>query len=122
MTGWHCNGRALSEEELGVRDGEAICDFAGVAFRFTAETVVSRGESLALRGESTTVMALRCADGSDSGPAVCLVDFSRPARLGAHGRDRLDEAAATAATVVRRRLASELFRRARDSIAHDRVP
>ena len=125
MTGWRCEGRWFSAEEiaaLGQRDGEALCTYAGVAFRFTAETVVPHTAGHPLPGESTTVMTLRRLDAGGGGPAVCLVDFSGPARFTAAERDwRLDEAAGRATGVARRHVAGELFRRAEEGVARYEV-
>jgi len=120
VTGWRCDGQQLTEDELGALgqcDGEALCDYAGVAFRFRAETVVPRTADRSLPGESTTVMTLRRLGGAGLGPGVCLIDFSRPTRFVSAERDwRLDDAAGKAASAARRHVAGELFHRAEEAI------
>jgi hypothetical protein len=125
VTGWCSDGRALSEDELAniaQHDGELLCDYAGVAFRFSAETVAPARARRALPGETTTVMTLRRLDAHGWAPTVCLVAFARPSRLGDGGGDaRFAEAAATTSRAARRHVAAELFRRAEETVSGDRV-
>lgn len=125
MTQWHSNGRPLSEEQvaaLGLSEGEVLCEYEGVAFRFTAEHVGPRDEGHELHGETTTVLSLVTLDGASRGTAVCLVDFARPVRLAAAGPGPLfDAARALASHAARRHVTAELFRRAEGLVAGERA-
>jgi len=125
MAQWQRNGRPLSDEQvaaLGLSDGEVLCDYGGVAFRFTAESVRPREAERGLHGETTTVLTLARLDGGGRGSAVCLVAFARPTRLAAdHPDARLDAADAIGSRAARRHVAAELFHRAEELITGERA-
>jgi hypothetical protein len=125
MTQWRSNGRPLSQEQvaaLGLSDGEVLCDYDGVAFRFTAESVRPREAERGLHGETTTVLTLVRLDGAGRATAACLVDFAPPTGLAAEGPDRLlDAADAIGSRAARRHVATELFRRAEEQVTGERA-
>ena len=123
--GWRCHGRLLSEDDLatlGEADCEALCDYAGVAFRFNAETAAPHTTGRTLPGETTVVMTLRRLDRAGRMAAICLVDFAKPSRLADQEDDSmLNKAATTASRAARRHVAAELFRRAEETVARAQV-
>jgi hypothetical protein len=119
MTQWHCDGRPLGDAdlaELGLDDGDAVCEYAGAAFRFSAQTVPARRLGRGGRPGGTVVLSLRQMSGPTRQGAVDVVDNVDVNRFDATrcaGEcPLLDAAGETASRAARRYAAVELFHKA----------
>ena len=119
MTQWHSDGRPLDDDDLadfGLDDGDAVCEYGGAAFRFSALTVPARRLGRGGRPGGTVVLSLRQVGASNGRGAVDLVDYVDvnlfDTRRCATECQALDAAGATASRAVRRYAAAELFRKA----------
>jgi putative transposase len=127
MTQWHKDGLPLSDRnlaDLALGDEGALCECAGVTFRFAAVTVVSRHQS-PTGHHGTVVLTLRQLGAPDPHRAIDLVDYVDVNRFDAAASDDdhliLDEAGETASHAARRYVGLELFRRAEELVAGRRV-
>ena len=127
MAQWHKDGLPLSDEDLAdlaLGDEGALCECAGVTFRFAAVVVVSRRPSLPGH-HGTVVLTLRQSGASDPRRAIDLVDYVDVNRfdVAAYGDDHLilDQAGETASRAARRYVGLELFRRAEELVAGRQV-
>jgi hypothetical protein len=127
MTLWHKDGLPLSDEDLAdlaLSDEGAVCECAGVTFRFAAVIVVSRHQSLPGH-HGTVVLTLRQLGAPDPHRGIDLVDYVDVNRFDAATGDDdhliLDQAGETASRAARRYVGLELFRRAEELVAGRRV-
>jgi hypothetical protein len=114
MTQWRKDGRPLSDDdlaELAMSDGQAVCEFAGAAFRFTASTVPARRPGR--RRGGTVVLSLRQLGAARAEDAVDVVDYVDVNQFDSTScTDEcplLDAAGETASRATRRYIAVELF-------------
>ena len=127
MTQWHKGGLPLSDEDLAdlaLGDEGALCECAGVTFRFAAVIVVSRHPRLPGH-HGTVVLTLRQFGAPDPRRTIDLVDYVDVNRFDAAAGDDdhliLDQAGETASRAARRYVGLELFRRAEELVAGRRV-
>lgn len=122
MAQWHKDGRPIDEAalaDLGLIDGDALCEYGGAVFHFTVETVPARQSSRAYPHCGTVVLRLRQLNAPPP-HAIHLVDYVDADQLGglSCGDDRLlDEAGQTASRAVRRYVGAQLFQRAEELLA-----
>jgi hypothetical protein len=123
MNRWHKDGHPLDDEdlaELALVDSDTHCEYAGITFRFTAETVSRPASRRAGSTGGTAVLALRELGPADPDRAIYVVDFADSGGLGALGCDseRLAcaQAGETARRAARRYVGLELFHRAQEMI------
>jgi hypothetical protein len=127
---WRRNGIPIDDGDLGdlaSSDGEALCEFGGVRFRFTAETIERHPRQAAPRRAAAVVLTLRQI-GSPQGAAggIHLVEFADPglsdsSRCDARQCGQLADARAIADRTARRYVCAELFRKAQDIVAGDQA-
>ena len=127
MTQWRKDGLPLSDEDLAdlaLGDAGALCECAGITFRFAAVVVVSRHQSLTGH-HGTVVLTLRQLEAPDPQRAIDLVDYVDVNRFDAAPSDDdhliLDQAGETASRAARRYVGLELFHRAQELVAGRRV-
>jgi len=116
MTQWRKDGRPLGDDdlaELAMSDGQAVCEFAGAAFRFTALTVPARRPGSAGRRGGIVVFSLRQLGAVRAEGAVDVVDYVDVNRFDStsctDACGLLDAAGETASRATRRYVAVELF-------------
>ena len=122
---WRADGIPISEEDLAdlaSRDGEALCEFDGVHFRFTAESVAGHPVGPARRHASTVVLTLRQIGGPRLTGGIHLVEFSDAAPLASASCEerqcvQLADALEITDRTARRYLCAELFHKAQDIVA-----
>ncbi len=130
MRQWSRNGIPVDDDDLGdlaSSDGEALCEFGDVRFRFTVETVERhRGQAAPGRG-AAVVLTLRQIDsprGATGG--IHLVEFTDPQLLDSSGYDarrfgQLADARAIVDRTARRYVCAEIFRKAEEIVAGDQA-
>ncbi len=127
MRQWRKNGIPIDDEELcnlASRDGEALCEFGGVHFRFTAETVRSHSSKPIPSRGATVVLSLRQID--RPADPIYLVEFADAGLLDSTRCEvrqygQLNDARRIAGRTARRYVCAELFRKAEGLIAGDQA-
>jgi hypothetical protein len=123
MMQWYKDGRPIGDDDLAdlaQTDTDTVCEFAGITFRFTAETVSGHSLRRLESGGGTAVLALRELRPVDPDRAIYVVDFADAHGLEGLGCEndrrtcaRADE---TACRAARRYVGLELFHRAQEMI------
>lgn len=129
MRQWSKDGIAIDDaklDDLAASDCEALCEFCGVRFRFTAETILDQSWRLAAGQGAAAVLTLRQIDGLPAADPIHLVEFTdatQPALASCEGRQcgQLADALAIADRTARRYVCGELFRKAEHIITGDRA-
>ncbi len=129
MRQWRKDGIPITEADLGdlaTSDGEAYCEFGGLRFRFTAETIGRQAWQPAPPPGAAAVLTLRQVGAPPASEPIHLVGLADASpldttRCEAWQRNHLADAQAIAARTARRYVCSELFRRAEELIAGDQA-
>ena len=120
MRQWRKDGIPIDRADLGdlaTSDGEALCEFGGVQFRFTAETVGRQAWRPAPPPGAAAVLTLQQVGAPPASDPIHLVGLADASpldatRCKAGQRNQLADAQAIATRTARRYVCTELFRKA----------
>ncbi len=122
---WRRDGIPIDDEDLGDLascDGEALCEFEGVRFRFTAESIAGHPVEPAPRHGNAVVLTLRQIGGPRIAGGIHLVEFTEAGPLASASCEerqcgQLADALEITDRTARRYLCAELFHKAQDIVA-----